>query len=188
MSEFTDHISDRSFGLLGEEGEDSLSWVDYKEEVVTFPLWNLSGQMVGYQQYNWRMPKSRGNNPKEQKYYTHLPKGTIGVYGLDLLEEGYLGTIFLVEGIWEAFMGMCFGIPCIAVLGVGRKGVSKQTKLWLDTLPNVIVPLCQADEAGKGLAKIRPRHAITLSQDLDDCLRNSGWWGIPREVGDWVED
>ena len=181
--DFLEHIRDRSFGLLGSQQDESIAWVDYLEEVVTFPLWNLSGQLIGYQQYNWDKPKNRQNNSKGQKYFTYLPKGSIGVYGLDLLPQGYSGPICLVEGIWEAIIGHCFGIPCLAVLGVSSRGTDKQTMNWLNSLPNEIIPLCQDDKAGVALSKCNLSKAIFLKGDLDDLLlEGGGWMAIPQEL------
>ena len=42
--------------------------LDEAEGVVTFYLWNLSGQLVGYQQYRPSGEKKPQNNPKQGKY------------------------------------------------------------------------------------------------------------------------
>ena len=179
---FLKHIQTRSFGILGFDQDEGVAWVDYEGEVVTFPLWNLSGQLVGYQKYSWDKPKSNKVNPIDQKYFTRLPKGTLGFYGLDLLPLGYLGPIYLVEGIWEALVGWFFGIPCIAILGVVKKGVDSSKLTWLNTLPNEIIPLCQNDDAGRCLAKVNPKKAIFLEGDLDDLLLDGGWFNMPEEM------
>jgi len=161
---------------MGSLPDRRLGWIGLEEEVVTFNLWNLSGGLVGYQEYKWSKPKTRGNHPRDQKYFTYLPKETIGVYGLHLVPEGYLGVLYLVEGIWEAIAGWSEGYPCIAVLGCNPKSY----KNWLNCLPNKIVPLCQPDEAGKKLASFG--NAIYLGGDLDDCLIKYGRCGLPEEL------
>lgn len=176
MTEFEEHLTYRSFGMIGHGMDDKeFAWVNFSTEVVTFPLWNLSGELLGYQEYKWNKPKTRGNHPKDQKYFTYLPKETIGLYGLQLLPEGYKGTIYLVEGIWEVIMGWAYNIPCIAMLGSDNK----QAMNWVKSLPNKVRPLCQPDKAGKKLAKFG--EPIYLEGDLDDCLHNGGWYGVPWE-------
>ena len=98
------------------------------------------------------------------------------MYGLQFLPERYTGDIYLVEGVWEAVVGWCFGIPCVAVLGCNPKSY----KNWLNCLPNKIIPLCQPDDAGKKLASFG--NAIFLDGDLDDCLIKAGWCGLPEEM------
>ncbi len=174
---FLEHLEDRSFGI-GMQADGKYYYVDMENEVVTFPIWNLSGQMLGYQEYKWLKPKTHGNCPRDQKYYTYLPKQVLGVYGLDQLPENYLGTIYLVEGAWEVIYGGVFGLPCVAVLGNNPK----QLKNWITSIPNRVVSLCQPDSAGKKLANLSKQPPIYLDGDLDDCLRNGGWWGVPNEL------
>lgn len=180
MSSFLEHIQTRSFGLLGYDQDEGIAWVDYEEEIVTFPLWNLSGQLVGYQQYNWDKPKARQNKPREQKYFTYTPKQTIGVYGIDMLPSNPRETVYLVEGVWEALVGWSFGLPCIAVLGVTSKP-NKDLHNFISSLPYNVVSLCQPDKAGVGLSKLANR-SLTLAADLDDCLLSKGWLGVPEEL------
>lgn len=63
--------------------------LDEEEGVVTFYLWNLSGQLVGYQQYRPKGEKRPQNNPKEGKYYTYRGLPTLAVWGVESLK--YLG-------------------------------------------------------------------------------------------------
>lgn len=182
--EFRDHIIRRSFGLLGYGDSDEIAWVCYEAESVVFPLWNLSGKLVGYQAYNWKSEKIRkSDNPKEQRYFTRLPKGSHAAYGLQLIPEGYLGPIFLVEGIWEAIFGFAHGIPCLATLGCDPKGL----KGWVDTISNEVYTLSQPDLAGKKLRKFGKSGYIGLSGDLDDCLMDGGWSGVPKEIREILE-
>lgn len=153
-------------------------WVCNESEIITFPLWNLSGQLIGYQAYNWRGDKNlrKGYNPREQKYFTRLPKGSDGVFGLDLIPEGYQGPIYLVEGVWEALAGHNHGLKCLAVLGCNPKSMKK----WLDTIPNDVIVLAQPDSAGQKLKKFAKSRSIQLSGDLDDVLHIEGLKGIPE--------
>jgi hypothetical protein len=174
VSKFLNHLQERVLFDPSELERDGSAWIDEENEVVTFPLWNLSGQLIGYQKYRWGKPKGKpkhgSNNPLEQRYFTRLARGVIGVYGLQNLPVGYLGPIYIVEGVWEAVVGNSYGITCVAILGVNKAGVSKSVLGWINSLPNDIIPLCQADEAGQFLSKINPNRAIYLEKDLDDLI------------------
>jgi hypothetical protein len=173
VSKFLNHLQERVLYDPSELERDGSAWIDKENEVVTFPLWNLSGQLVGYQKYRWDKPKANSNNPLEQRYFTRLARGVIGIYGLQNLPVGYLGPIYIVEGVWEAIVGDSYGITCVAILGVNKAGVSKSVLGWINSLPNDIIPLCQADKAGQCLSKINPNRAIYLQKDLDDLIIES---------------
>jgi hypothetical protein len=184
VSKFLNHLHDRSLfdpSVLEREGS---AWIDEENEVVTFPLWNLSGQLVGYQRYRWDKPKANGNNPLEQRYFTRLERGVIGVYGLQSLPKGYLGPIHVVEGIWEAIVGNSHGLACVAILGVNKAGVGKPILGWINSLPNDIIPLCQPDKAGQCLSKVNPDKAIYLQKDLDDLIIEACKWSNVAFKGD----
>ena len=177
--DFIEHIQDRSFGLLGFDTDEEFGGVDYDEEVVTFPLYNLSGQMLGYQTYRWNKSKASNKvDPRMQRYFTRLPREALAVYGLHLLPEGYLGPIFLVEGVWEAIVGYFFGVPCVAVLGSDPKGLMN----WVHSIANPVVALVQPDSAGQKLKKYGKNGYIQLEGDLDDLFKNGGWLGVPEEL------
>lgn len=116
---------------------------------VTFPLWNLSGQMVGYQQYNPYGSKQERRNPKEGKYFTYISKGKHNTaWGLDLLDPNQR-QIVLVEGIFSACRFHAYGINALAVLGNNPKHLYS----WLRTLPYELLAICDGDEAGHKLGK-----------------------------------
>jgi hypothetical protein len=125
------------------------SGVSVHNNVYTFPLWNLLGQMVGYQQYRPDMGKGRTTNPKDMRYYTYLPKHTNTAWGLETLntKKPYL---LVVEGVFDAVKLHNAGVNALAVLANDPKPL----KRWLDTLGYLIVPVCDGDAAGKKLAKL----------------------------------
>ena len=53
---------------------------------------------------------------------------------------------------------------------------------WINSIENPVVTLSQPDEAGKDLRKYGKNGYIDLDKDLDDCLRNGGWFGVPRSI------
>ncbi len=74
-------------------------WFDYNlypttivaEDCVTFKLYNLSEQLVGYQVYNPSKPKTEIGDPREQKYFTWVTKpcaskdAQLAVWGLETI-------------------------------------------------------------------------------------------------------
>lgn len=133
------------------------------DEVAVFYLWNLSGQLVGYQQYRPESNKKKHNDPKEGRYFTYT-KDNIGVWGL---ESFYYRNdiLFLTEGIFDACKLHALNLPAIAVLANDPKRI----RSWLYALPRFIVAVCDDDAAGRKLAKCGNR-AITVSggKDLGD--------------------
>lgn len=125
------------------------SGVSEYEGVYTFPLWNLSGQLVGYQQYRPDAEKGRMENPRDMRYFTYLPKNTNTAWGLETLNPKQL-HLLVVEGIFDAVKLHNAGINALAVLANDPKPL----KRWLDTLGYLIVPVCDGDEAGKKLASL----------------------------------
>lgn len=128
--------------------------VSEEEFCVTFYLWNLSGQMVGYQTYK---PFREKNNPKvdpqELRYYTYLSKcdrgQTNSAFGLELLNPNQK-FVFLVEGVFDAVRLHNLGLNALAVLGCNPK----QMRSWLWSLGYTVVPVCEGDKAGQKLAKL----------------------------------
>jgi len=117
------------------------------DEVAVFYLWNLSGQMVGYQQYRPLGDKEQCNDPEVGKYYTYA-KDSIAVFGL----ETYFyrnDILFLTEGVFDAVKLHALGLPAFAVLSNNPKKIQS----WLYALPRYIVAVCDNDAAGKKLAK-----------------------------------
>jgi DNA primase len=121
----------------------------YHKDIITsgdttyFLLWNISGQLTGYQQYKYLAPK-KGKNPKELKYFT---RGK-GVWGLQYLNTK-LSTMYVVEGVFDAVRLHNLGLNCIAVLGNSPKPL----KTWLNTLSYKTIAVCDGDRAGRALSK-----------------------------------
>lgn len=121
-------------------------------ESVTFPLWNLSGQMVGYQVYQPDKPKCHHGPPRDQRYYTYVSRYGGGqpaaaVWGLETWRPSK--PLFLCEGVFDACRLHNAGISAIAVLGADPVHL----KSWLGSLPNAKVAVVQGDAAGRKLAK-----------------------------------
>jgi len=142
--------------------------LDKKANIATFLLYNLSGQLVGYQQYN--PAGSKKEHSKElSKYYNYISKtGTISklaVYGVETISDRF-PFIFLVEGVFDAAKIHNAGFPAIAVLSNNPKIL----RSWLFALRKKVYVVADNDAAGRALAKFGDR-AFTVPaphKDLGD--------------------
>lgn len=123
--------------------------VDDKNEVVTFRLWNLSGQLVGFQQYRPWGSKSLNNDRHEGKYFTCISFGQTGVWGVETLHY-QPGIIFVCEGVFDACRIHNLDLPAIAVFGNNPLHLIP----WLKALGRRVVAVPDDDAAGKSLANI----------------------------------
>lgn len=139
--------------------------LDEAERVVTFFLWNLSGQVVGYQQYRPEATKEKKNNPKEGRYFTYNPKATIAVWGLESLHFTPR-VVFVTEGIFDAARLTEKGYSAVAVLSNDPK---KDVRNWLASLGRTVVAVCDDDAAGKKLAKLGDASFVLEGHDLGDA-------------------
>jgi hypothetical protein len=142
-------------------------WIDENSKVATFPLWNLSGQLVGYQQYRPGASKERKNDPRDGRYFTRLKDSKIGVWGL---ESYYLSnTLFITEGIFDAARISYFGYAAVATLS---NDLATPTARWLRSIRYYrhIVAICDSDTAGRHLAKHGDSyHIVQEYKDLGDA-------------------
>lgn len=125
--------------------------LDRDLNIATFYLWNLSGRLIGYQQYNPNGDKKIFNSKLEGRYYTyrnkHLP--TVIFWGLESLVLG-TGPVFLTEGIFDAARMTNRGQSALAAMA---NNPPKDYRNWLQCLQRPIVAVCDNDSAGKKLAK-----------------------------------
>lgn len=131
-----------------------------EEGVAYFLLWNLSGQMVGFQQYRPYAPKT-GNHPKDCRYYTYTTKiGNHSVPAVWGLHTFGLNTkrLFIVEGIFDAVKIHNAGECCIALLGnAGSKSVAQ----WLSMLNMEKIAILDSDGKSDGLKKLCNKWIVT---------------------------
>jgi DNA primase len=140
--------------------------MDETERVATFFLYNLSGQIVGYQQYRPDASKDKKNNPREGRYFTYRPKHTIAVWGLESLDLRN-GLVFVTEGIFDAARLTELGQPALAVLS---NDPSVDTRNFLNCLGRRVVAVCDPDRAGRKLAKVGHHAEIMPAEhDLGDA-------------------
>ena len=157
-----------------------LVWIDEDERVATFPLWNLSGQLVGYQAYRPDADKVQKNDEKG-RYYTYKGQKlvckhnkTVSVWGL---ESWYLSTtLFITEGIFDAARLTQRGYSAVAVLS---NDPNTSTLNWLAQVrtQRPTVAVCDPGAAGRKLVKTAhtahtvsvPGHPDADLGDVDDA-------------------
>lgn len=142
------------------------AWIDEVEGVATFPLWNLSGQMVGYQQYRPDADKKRDNHPRESRYFTWRKNKVVGVWGLESWK--FSPTLFITEGVFDACRLTARGFSAVAVIG---NDLDHSTEKWLSVVRahRRVVAICDNDAAGRKLAKYGTvSHVMTDGKDLGE--------------------
>lgn len=162
-SEFVKHLTSRC-----KQDPEKLGAVDHDLELFTRYIYNLSGQIVGYQAYNWQADK-KPRNDVNGRYWTWLSKPddkttAIGVMGLEHVRWGE--ALYLVEGQFEQATAAAYGLNCVAVL----TNNPKHLKNWLFSYPGKVVALCQDDTAGHKLANLADR-SVMLPKDLDEMSK-----------------
>lgn len=123
------------------------AWVG--EGSATFPLLNLSGQMVGYQKYTPNAQK-HCSNPTLARYFTRSRKDVVLLWGL---ESFYCAdTLFVCEGVFDAAAVTYWGGSAVATLS---SECNKSTLQWLSLISSVrhTVLVLDKDEKGARLSK-----------------------------------
>jgi hypothetical protein len=145
-----DHLKERHFR--------GRAWIDEEEGVAIFPLFNLSGMLMGYQQYRPSADKRRKNNPRDSRYFTYISKG-VGVWGLESLSTKSR-RLFVTEGIFDACRLQNEGEAAIAILANSLKPFYN----WLYSLPQKIIVV--GDEANTFPNALPPPQG---RKDLGEC-------------------
>jgi hypothetical protein len=138
--------------------------LDDVERVATFYLWNLSGQLVGYQQYRPEGEKKPNNNPKEGKYFTYRKQPTLTVWGVESLHLTP-NVVFVCEGLFDAARLTKRGFSALAVLS---NNPTPDLRNWLNCLNRKVVAVCDNDAAGRKLAKFGDVAVFCEDHDLGD--------------------
>jgi DNA primase len=159
MKTVTEHLKDRHLNL-----ELHRPMVDEVERVATFFLYNLSGQVVGCQQYRPEGEKKLNNNPKEGKYFTYRKQPTLAVWGVESLHLTP-DVVFVCEGLFDAARLTNKGVSALAVLS---NNPSPDLHNWLTMLNRKVVAVCDNDNAGRKLAKFGDFVVYCEDHDLGD--------------------
>lgn len=158
--ELRKHLEDRHMDLSRYSG------VYFGDDVVIFSLWNLSGQMVGYQQYRKDAEKEAKNHPREGRYYTSIHgkkyEKPLAVWGLESLCYDPR-ILVIVEGIFDAVRLHNRDVPAIALLSSSHK----HYKSWLNSLGRKIYKV--EDDHGSSLGPYAPLIIPPGVEDLGAC-------------------
>ena len=138
--------------------------LDLENDLATFYLWNLSGGLVGYQQYRRYGEKKPNNNPKLGKYFTHRKQPTVTVWGVESLHLTP-NLLFVTEGVFDAARLTELGYSAVAVLS---NDPGADLKNWLKMLNRTVVVVADNDNAGRKLAKFGDVAVFTEDKDLGD--------------------
>lgn len=125
-----------------------LVYYDNVNSVVTFMLHNGAGMVVGYQKYNPNTTNKKNNDPQESRYYTYLPTGVDGVFGMETYDPDKK-DIYIVEGIFKAAVLHRLGYNAFAVLS----NHPKRMKPWFNILKAThnLIAIGDNDAAGAKL-------------------------------------
>lgn len=129
--------------------------IDEENNTATFMLFNLSGQMVGYQQYRPDRPKNTsggragGYNPYEMRYFTKIDRERFGFFGFPQLNPEDR-TLYVVEGLFDACALHSLGKNAIAVLCNNPKPMREQ----IQVLGYNTVAVCDGGREGRRLANV----------------------------------
>ncbi len=137
---------------------------DIEENVATFLLYNLSGQIVGYQQYRPLADKSKSNDPRSGRYYTYHSKNMTAVFGIETLHFTS-DVLFITEGIFDAVRLTKYKVSVIATLS-NNPGI--QVRNFISCLGRKTIAICDNDRAGKMLSTYADYSIIMEDKDLGD--------------------
>lgn len=155
------HLKSRNFDI----DRYPVVWLDHSENLVTLPLWNLSGQLVGYQQYRPGASKAKANHPRDGRYYTRHGKGVLAVWGLESYHYRQ-DVLFIVEGVFDACVLHRLNIPAVALLNSS----SLPYQEWLDSTGRRVIKVEDTDS--KKSLDLGPYSNIAIPEhrgDLGDC-------------------
>lgn len=155
--------------------------VSDEEQLATFYLWNLSGQLVGYQQYRPNGDKKKFNNPKEGRYFTYKKQQTVTVWGVESLHLSPK-VLFVTEGIFDAVRLTKRGFSAVAVLS---NNPPNDYRNWFMSLSRKVIAVCDSDEAGKRLAKFGNVAFFTKEKDLGDSTEEEVTYLIEKFTTNW---
>lgn len=142
--------------------------VNEAERTATFFLYNLTGQLVGFQQHRpdaLKTPQKMG--PREARYFTYRKQPTHGVWGLESFHLGR-GPVFVTEGVFDAARLTAVGQTALATC---CNDPQRDLGNWLQCLGRPVVVVADNDKAGRKLAKFGNyvEYCPEEGQDLGDC-------------------
>lgn len=161
------HLEDRGLDL-------SLHRVflsDDEGAVATFPLYNLTGNLVGLQQYR-PFASKEPNNKWYGRYFTRVHYGNVAAWGME--SWSLSNTLFICEGLFDAAKITGLGFSALSVFS---NDLSDAMKNWLWTVRKYrkVVALCDSDQVGLKLSKYAHEY-YQVSKEYHDV------GGMPLEL------
>lgn len=162
LNDLLNHLRDR-----GVDPDSTDVIIDEETGIATFLLYNLSGQLVGYQRYNPTGDKKDRSSSLTARYYTYVTKESeksskIAVWGLQYLNPSDK-HVFVTEGIFDAIKVKNAGQPVIAVLSNNPKPL----KAWLSAMSKKVIAILDNDGAGNALTKFSD-YAVPVPEPYKD--------------------
>lgn len=117
--------------------------------VATVLLTDYTGHLTGYQQYRPDITCKKTNDSKLARYFTYVPRGTIGVWGLERFNPDKK-DIYIVEGTFKAATLHCLGYNAIAVL-TNKPKQHRHDLERLRLLGYNLIAIGDSDKAGEAL-------------------------------------
>lgn len=130
-------------------------YLDYENNIATFMLYNLSNQIIGFQQYRPAAPKARKNHPRESRYYTYVQRNRLTLFGLETIYDS--NVIVLSEGIFDAADIANHGFASLATLS---NDPTSDLKNWLSFLNRPVFAVCDSGKDGLKLSKFADDYII----------------------------
>lgn len=169
MKTLRDHLSERRLNPALYSGVS----LDEENTVATFPLWNLSGRMVGFQQYRPLTPKSNQSKPNEQRYFTVASKvGKVSellVFGTERLSHRNK-VLFVAEGVFDVSPLHARNSNALGMLTNNPKHLYE----FVRSLGYHVVALCEGDRAGKAMANLG-NEVVYLPEGKDPADMPDSW-------------
>ncbi|EPG3364451.1 toprim domain-containing protein [Acinetobacter baumannii] len=138
--------------------------VDEVNNVCTFLIHNLSGQLIGYQEYRPDiLEKSHGKPRGEGRYFTYVTEGQTLLWGLERLNPK-LKHLYVVEGAFKAAYLHRLGFNAVAIFG-NKPSVAQMQQL--SVLPYELIGIGDNDEAGAMLPRAIGKGSVS-PKDLDE--------------------
>ena len=168
MTPFIQHLLNRGLN------NNILFDIDYDQEIVSFPLFTPWGKRVGYQNYRWNNDKTKHNNEKYGRYYSHISPSYrhCAFFGTDSLRRQ--GPLFIVEGVWDAVSVLNCGYACLALLGATPSPEMTHyiNEVDIDISSRFRVGILDNDETSAKMKKVVHRSFCTKPfKDINECPR-----------------
>ncbi len=146
--------------------------VDHFSQTVTFPLWNLSGEMVGFQAHKPLAQGFQRGDPSDARYHTIIPTKSkrVTAFGVELLDPKQ-EVLFIAEGIFDVAPLHARKVNALAVLCNNPKHLHR----WLRSLGYTVVALVEGDRAGQRIAKLAHK-AEFLPEGKDPADMPDSWF------------